>query len=173
MAALSQIIIMVLAFLGLKLFGNTILNPILFGLTGTLVVCVIFPLYWMVVRKEKSIGTLGITRKHSSISLLVGFLLGAFVFWGYYRTFGLSAAIIPALIMGIYSLWEVIFVYGWLQLRFEKPFGIIPAILLAGLCFALYHLGYGWSDIPGFIQLFIVGGVTGIIFRITKNILIL
>ena len=173
MAALSQIIIMALAFLGLKVFGNTILNPILFGLIGTLVVCVIFPLYWMVVRREKGIGTLGITRKYYSISLLVGFLLGVFVFWGYYRSFGLSVAIIPALIMGIYSLWEVLFVYGWLQLRFEKAFGIIPAIFLAGLCFALYHLGYGWFDVPGFIQLFIVGIVMGIIFRITKNILIL
>jgi hypothetical protein len=54
MAALSQIIIMALAFLGIKVFGNTILNPILFGLTGTLIVCVIFPLYWMVVRRGNS-----------------------------------------------------------------------------------------------------------------------
>jgi len=173
MAALSQIIIIVLSFLGLKVFGNTILNPILFGVMGTLIVCVIFPLYWMIIRRGKGLGTLGITRKHFSISLLAGFLLGVFVFWGYYRSFGLSATIIPAKVMGIYSLWEVIFVYGWLQLRFEKAFGIIPAIFLTGLCFALYHLGYGWFDIPGFIQLFIVGGVMGIIFRITKNILIL
>ena len=76
MAALSQIIIMALAFLGVKVFGNTILNPILFGVMGTLIVCVIFPLYWMIIRRGKGLGTLGITRKHFSISLLAGFLLG-------------------------------------------------------------------------------------------------
>jgi membrane protease YdiL (CAAX protease family) len=173
MAALTQIVIMILAFLGLKAFGNTIFNPILFGLMGTLIVGVIFPLYWMIVKREKGIYTLGITGKRWPISLLAGFLLGAFVFFGYYRSFGLDAAIIPALIIGLYSIWEVLFVYGWLQTRFEKAFGIIPAVFLAGLCFALYHLFYGWYDISGFIQLFVVGIVMGIIFRTTKNILIL
>lgn len=35
MAALSQITITILTFIGLKVFGKTILNPVLLGLMGT------------------------------------------------------------------------------------------------------------------------------------------
>lgn len=86
-------------------------------------------------------------------------------FFTYYQRFGITAAIIPALIVGIYALWEVVFVYGWLQLRFEEAFGIVPAGILAGLCFSLYHLAYGWYDLSGLVGLFIFGLI---FYRIQK-----
>lgn len=172
-AAFSEVLMMILAYLGLSLFGKTWLSPIIFNLLGTIGICVILPLYWMVVVRKKGLNILGITGRHWVISLAVGAFLAGGSLWGYYRSFGISMAVIPALIVGVYALWEVIFVYGWLQLRFEKAFGIIPAAILAGLCFSLYHLGYGLYDLFGLVALFIFGLIFAIIFRFTKNILIL
>jgi membrane protease YdiL (CAAX protease family) len=173
MAAFSVVLMMILAYFGITLFGKTWLSPIAFNLLGTIGVCVVLPIFWMVVVRKKGLDTLGITRRHWLVSLIAGVFLAGFTLWGYYRSFGISTAVIPALIVGIYALWEVIFVYGWLQLRFEEAFGIIPAAILAGLCFSLYHLGYGLYDFVGLVVLFIFGLIFAIVFRFTKNILIL
>ncbi len=173
MAVFSEVLMVILAYLGLIFFGKTWLSPIIFNLLGTIGVCVVLPLYWMVVVRKKGLDTLGITTRYWLVSLAVGMLLAGFSLWGYYRSFGISTVVIPALIVGIYALWEVVFVYGWLQLRFEEAFGIIPAAILAGLCFSLYHLGYGFYDLFGLVILFIFGLIFAIVFRFTKNILIL
>jgi len=81
--------------------------------------------------------------------------------------------LIPAGILGLYSLWEVIFVFGWLQLRFEEAFGIIPAVVLAGISFCLYHAGYGWFARAHLMSLFVIGIMMAMVFRMTKNLLIL
>ena len=66
-------------------------------------------------------------------------------------------------------LWEVIFVCGWLQLRFERAFGVIPAIVLASLSSAAYHIGSSpWEvliDIAGF------GVFYAALFRLTGSML--
>ena len=49
--------------------------------------------------------------------------------------------LLPHLIFNGLVLWEVLFVYGWLQLRFEKAFGYILAPILSALCFCFYHVG--------------------------------
>ena len=172
-AALSVVLLTILAYLGLVLFEGTWLSFIIFVLIGTVGVCVIFPLYWMVARRKKSLDTLGITTKHWLASLLVNVFLAGFSLWGYHRSFGISAAIIPSLIVGVYALWEIVFVCGWLQLRFEEAFGIIPGIILAALCVSLYHIGYGWIDLSILAGMLIVGVFMAAIFRFTKNILIL
>ena len=172
-AALSVVLMMILAYLGLVLFEGTWLSFLIFVLIGTVGVCVILPLYWMVVRRKKGLDTLGITTKHWLASLLAGVFLAGFSLWGYHHSFGISAAIIPGLIVGVYALWEIVFVCGWLQLRFEEAFGIIPGIILASLCGSLYHIGYGWLDFSILVGMFIVGVFTAAIFRFTKNILIL
>jgi hypothetical protein len=71
------------------------------------------------------------------------------------------------------TLFEEVFFRGYLQTRFEKSFGMILAILLSGLCFALYHIGYNnvRGDASELITLFGVGVVFSISFRITNNII--
>ncbi len=172
-AALSVVLLTILAYLGLVLFEETWLSFLIFVLIGTVGVCVIFPLYWMVVRKKKGLDTLGITPKHWLASLLVGVLLGGFSLWDYHRSFGVSVATIPSLIVGVYALWEIVFICGWIQLRFEEAFGIIPGIILAALCGSLYHIGYGYLDLSILAGMFIAGVFMAVIFRFTKNILIL
>jgi len=172
-AALSVVLMMILAYLGLVLFEGTWLSFLIFVLIGTVGVCVILPLYWMVVRRKKGLDTLGITTKHWSASLLVNVFLAGFSLWGYHHSFGISAAIIPGLIVGVYALWEIVFVCGWLQLRFEEAFGIIPGIILASLCASLYHIGYGYLDLSILVGMFIASVFMAVIFRFTRNILIL
>ena len=172
-AALSVVLLTILAYLGLVIFEGTWLSFLFFVLIGTVGVCVIFPLYWMVVRRKKSLDTLGITTKHWSVSLLVGVLLAGFSLWDYHRSFGISVAMIPSLIVGIYALWEIVFICGWVQLRFEEAFGIIPGIILSALSVSLYHIGYGWLDFSTLAGMFIASVFMAIIFRFTKNILIL
>lgn len=159
--------------MGLNIYGSSFLNPILFGLLGTVGVCTVLPLYWIVIYKRKNLSALGITNKKIIISLIISLLLGIFFFIDYYNNFQIDKTIIPAIILGIYSLWEVIFVFGWLQIRFEEAFGIIPSIILAGFCFCLYHFGYGWFDFSDLANLLIVGTFMAMVFRLTKNILIL
>jgi membrane protease YdiL (CAAX protease family) len=174
MAVFSQVLMMVLAYLGLNLFGKTWFgSSILFGLIGALGVGVILPLYWMVVIRERELKEVGITREKWLVSLIVSLILGGLLFWQYYRSFGINATTIPTFLVIAYTLWEVVFVCGWLQLRFEEAFGIIPGIILAGFCFSIYHLGYGWYDLPGLVGLFGAGLFLTIVFRFTRNILIL
>ena len=125
------------------------------------------------MRREKGLDTLGITTKHWLVSLLAGVFLAGFSLWDYHRSFGISVAMIPGLIVGIYALWEIVFACGWLQLRFEEAFGIIPGIILASLCGSLYHIGYGWLDFSILAGIFIAGVFGAVIFRFTINILIL
>jgi len=172
-AALSVVLLTILAYLGLILFEGTWLSFFIFVLIGTVGVCVLFPLYWMVVRRKKGLDTLGITTKHWLASLLIGVLLAGFSLWDYHRSFGISVAMIPSLIVGVYALWEIVFGYGWLQLRFEEAFGIIPGIILVALCGGLYHIGYGYLDLSILGGMFIAGVFGAVIFRFTKNILIL
>jgi hypothetical protein len=62
-------------------------------------------------------------------------------------------------------------VYGWLQLRYERAFGVLPAALLAGLSFAAYHAGtFSVAQLP---TLLVWGVFDGIAFRTTRNLLTL
>ena len=82
-----------------------------------------------------------------------------------------EAAIVRQVAFNALVFWEVFFVFGWLQLRFERAFGILPAIPLASLGFAAYH--FGTFPTEGLIELFQVGLVFAIAFRITRSVLAL
>ena len=76
--------------------------------------------------------------------------------------------LLPHLIFNGLVLWEVLFVYGWLQLRFEKAFGYILAPILSALCFCFYHVGS--FDPAEILTLFFSGLIFGVVFGFTKNI---
>jgi membrane protease YdiL (CAAX protease family) len=70
------------------------------------------------------------------------------------------------------SLFEEVFFRGFIQTRFEKAFGAIPAIMLSGLTFSLYHLGYpNYRNLKLLFVLFLVGMFFAIAFRITNNVI--
>jgi hypothetical protein len=81
---------------------------------------------------------------------------------------------LPSALFCALCLWEPFFIYCWLQLRFERAFGVIPGIILAGVCMGLYHVGtYPLLGMPGVVQLMLHGIFFGAIFRSTKNLLVL
>jgi len=67
------------------------------------------------------------------------------------------------------GLFEMLFIYGFLRMSFEKAFGIIPAILLTSVFYSLHHAGFQ----PEFLHLFLVGLMYCAVFYITKNMLVI
>lgn len=148
---------------------------ILYALVGATLFGVGLPVWWMVWRRGRSVADLGVTGRLLGLSLLLQLAFAAVQYY-----FTLSRAEIPemsalwplvalALTIGFF---EALFWRGWVQLRLEESFGILPGIVLGSALYALYHIGYGmnWSEI-GF--LFIIGLVYASIFRITKSVFIL
>jgi membrane protease YdiL (CAAX protease family) len=70
------------------------------------------------------------------------------------------------------GFFEAVFWRGWILLRLEEAFGIIPAILLGSASYAAYHIAYGMPA-SEMIFLFFIGIMFAVIFRLTKSIFIL
>lgn len=59
---------------------------------------------------------------------------------------------------------------GFIQTRLEKMFGIVPAIIVSGLMFSLYHLGYpGFRNFESLTLLFVVGMGFGLAYKLSGN----
>ncbi len=58
-----------------------------------------------------------------------------------------GVSLLPQILANVFMLWEPFFVFGWLQLRFERAFGILPGILLAGIAMGTYHLEHSGSPV--------------------------
>lgn len=134
-------------FTGLYYAGTHSRSPLvsflLLTLLGTGVVCVILPAFYVLRVRREDLESLGITRRLWWLALPLSAFLGL---GSLPALLGLAETrpgvpLLPHLIVNGLSLWEPFFVHGWLQLRFERAFGILPGILLAALCFGGYHLG--------------------------------
>ena len=59
---------------------------------------------------------------------------------------------------------------GFFQVRLEKAFGLVPALLISGAMFSLYHVGYpGFRNIQDLLLLFAVGTGFGLAFKLGGN----
>ncbi len=68
------------------------------------------------------------------------------------------------------TFFEELLFRGFLQTRFEKYFSTVPAIILSGLCFSVYHLGYpGFRGIVDLVVLFAVGTGFALAYRLSGN----
>jgi len=150
------------------------LNFITFGPVTLFGLGVLIPAVF-IVKQGKSMLHIGVTLRYALISIIIGLVLSVFQY-----TFTLANVNLPPMLNLIplvtmtltVGLFEAVFFRGFIQLRLEDSFGIIPGIIVASAMYALYHIGYGmsWSEM-GF--LFFLGLIFATIFRITKNILIL
>jgi hypothetical protein len=145
----------------------------IFVVIGNLILDVLLPAYYVLRVRNEPLAELGITTKRWKVSLLIS------VAWSAVGLRSLLPAIhqhpgahvLPQMIFNGLILWEPFFVFGWLQLRFERAFGILPAILTAGASLALYHVGTFPIQFVG--VLFVAGLLDGILFRLTRNLLTL
>lgn len=129
------------------------------------------------LRKEKSsLASVGIKK------------LGArqFVVLGAYIFFSVGGQLIPKLFAGEQIPWQLLpmgivplimttffeeFVFrGFVQGRIEQNFGWFPAIIVSGMMFSLYHLGYpGFRTMGDIFLLFAVGSGFAIAYKLSDN----
>lgn len=133
------------------------------------------PLYWTVIVRKRPVSDLGITTRLLGASLVIQVILA-----GIQYSAALSGAVFPPLseLLPLIALtltigfFEALFWRGWVQLRLEEAFGLMPALILGSALYALYHIGYGMSA-DEMVFLFFVGLMFAVVFRLTKNIFIL
>lgn len=82
----------------------------------------------------------------------------------------LPVCIIPLIMT---TFFEEFLFRGFIQTRIESAFNPIVAIIMSGLAFSLYHLGYpGFRTIPDLLLLFAVGLGFAISYKLSGNNLI-
>lgn len=144
------------------------------GLTAT-VLGIGIPLVWTVVYRKKPISDLGITLKYLWPSLVLQIVFSFFQYLGTFAKTSLPAfnelAPLIALSLAV-AFFEAIFWRGWVLLRLEEAFGLIPAIILSSVLYAVYHVGYG-MPLSEILFLFWIGILYAVSFRLTKSIFIL
>ena len=140
---------------------------------------IVVPIVYNNLVKKRPISEIGISKKHWKKSLLLGLIISFLLLTrpGMINiTIPSFMELLPLILFEIAAgLFFAMFFFGWVQMRFEKAFGAIPAILIAASLFSLHHIGYaGYSAyIPQIWAHFFGGMLLAIIFRITRNILIL
>lgn len=176
-AFLSYILVLSALYIAFQVFttARTAANFITFGPVGLALFGIGIPVFYMTLVRGRSLQDVGITVWQLIPSLVLCLILG----WDTFReTLGrtgwqMAREFVPLVFMALaVGLFEAVFFRGWLQLRFEEAFGIVPGLILAALLYSLYHLGYGMT---GREMLFLFGlGLTfGAVFRLTKSIFVL
>lgn len=141
-----------------------------FTLFTNLIVNVVFPAWWVVGYRKQPLSELGVTTRHWLPSLLISMAIAGFY------TLHLQPVLekedrLPRILYCALCLWEPFFIHGWLQLRFERAFGALPGILMAGFGLAIFHIGSPPSLL--LLDLFLSGIVFAALFRLTRSILML
>ena len=142
------------------------------------------PIAYNSLVKNRPLSETGISKKYWLRSLVLGLVLSAIVLIAPHSSSSpitFIAAVkaltftelLPLLALEITAgLFWVIFFCGWVQMRFERAFGAMPAILVAAAFFAIHHVAYGEPISLLYMGHFMGGLIHATIFRITRNILI-
>lgn len=134
---------------------------------GTLVPAVV-----VLRRRREGLDGLGITRRFLVLSLIVSAVLGA---GSAYQLCVLAAEqgipVLPHLLGNLMVLWEPLFVFGWLFLRWQRAFGWLPAIGLVGAGFALQHVGS--VPLAAVLSFGAFALAFAVVFALVRNLLIL
>ncbi len=82
----------------------------------------------------------------------------------------LPVGVIPLIMT---TFFEEFLFRGFIQSKFEKDIGALPAILVSGLMFSLYHIGYpGFRTLGDILLLFAVGVGFAVAYKLSGNNLI-
>jgi len=161
--------------------ANAVVFFLLWGPVSMFAAGIVVPIAYNSLVKKRPLSEMGISKKHWKKSLVLSLIVLAIVSSNSsnaraYARIPPFMELLPLISFEIVSgLFFAMFFQCWAQLRFEKAFGAIPAILIAAALFSLHHISYaGYSAyIPQIWFLFSCGTLGSIVFRITRNILIL
>jgi membrane protease YdiL (CAAX protease family) len=148
---------------------------LLYALLGATLFGVGLPLYWTTVIRKRPVADLGISRRRLGLSLALQLVFATLLYFVTLAKVELPpvAQLVPLLAMVLaIGFFEALFWRGWVLLRLEEAFGLIPAILLGSALYAAYHIGYGMSA-NEMIFLFFIGIMFAVVFRLTSSIFIL
>jgi hypothetical protein len=138
------------------------------------------PWFYALVVERSSLSGMGVTRKRWKLSLSLNCILGAFFIaavlaradWGAILQGEFWAA---TLVLLTGNLFELFLYYGFIHLRLERAFGVIPAILATAAIYSLWHVGTELTMVQqpwlGLGKLFLVGVMYQSVFSITRNLL--
>jgi membrane protease YdiL (CAAX protease family) len=164
--------------------ANVIIGPdlgggipyfLLYAVLGATLFGVGIPLYWMVVVRRRPLADLGITTRWLGLSILLQLAFTGFQYMGTLAQAQLPPIeqLVPLIALALtIGFFEALFWRGWVLLRLEESFGIIPAVLLGSLLYALYHIGYA-MPLHEIVFLFFVGVMLAVVFRLTRSVFIL
>ncbi|MEO7587413.1 MAG: hypothetical protein ABIS84_05235 [Arachnia sp.] len=132
----------------------------------------VIPSLVVLMQRREGLAGLGIRRRFLLPSLMISAVLGV---GSAYQLFSMAAAqgvpVVPQLVANLLVMWEPLFIFGWLFLRWERAFGWLPAILLTGVGFALQHIGSVPFEVALGFGVFAV--LFGVVFACVRNLAIL
>jgi hypothetical protein len=174
---LSWVLVVTAFYLAFQIFTTerVAANFIVYGILGIALCGVMVPVVWNTLVMRRPLSALGITKKYLTASILAGLVLTVIQYFMTLKNIELPIyrELLPLITMAVaVGFYENVFYRGWVQLRMEEYFGILPAILLSAVLYSLYHIGYGMPS-GEMITLFIIGLTFSTIFRLTRNIFIL
>jgi membrane protease YdiL (CAAX protease family) len=148
------------------------------------VICgVAIPWGYTLLAEQHGLAWIGIHRGQWKTSLVAGGVLAALlsliiVFGSNLRTINwMQFAKAVVVLNGAGGLFELFLYYGFLHLRLEKAFGVLPAIVLTSLLYVTWHTGTQLPLEPdvvlAVIKLFSVGLMYQAAFSTTRNLLII
>jgi hypothetical protein len=167
-AAASVLAMWCLYYFGSQAGGLTEILIFTIGIMLTLV-----GLICLYVRKVEhgNLASIGIHTRRLYPALGISLFLGANSLFYYFPLVqaqgGLAGDATYWLLWNMAMLWEVLFVYGWLQIRFERAFGTVLGIILATLSFVLYHVGS--LPVDQLAGMGIIGLIGAVLFKALKN----
>ncbi len=133
------------------------------------------PLYWTAVIRRRPIADLGLTTRWLGLSLLLQLAFAALQYAGTLAKAQLPPIqeLVPLVALALtIGFFEAVFWRGWVLLRLEEAFGLLPALLLGSALYAAYHIGYGMPA-SEMVFLFFIGLMYAAAFRLTRNVFIL
>jgi len=148
---------------------------ILYGVVAATLFGVGIPLYWTVTVRRRPLADLGLTTRWLGLSVGLQFVFAILQYVGTLAKVQLPPfeQLVPLIALALaIGLFEAVFWRGWILLRLEEAFGVIPAVLLGSLLYAAYHIGYA-MPMDEMVFLFFIGVMFAVAFRLTKNIFIL
>lgn len=151
---------------------DSIESIVLFLLVGNLGLTILFPLFYVCHLRDEPLADVGLTWMGWKRAVLVSTVVAVVLAPGLLFVDEPAAVLVPHCITIGLMLWEPLFVHGFLQIRFEQAFGLIPGIILASGGFVLFHVG---AVAPaGLVTLGAIGLVHAVLFRTCdRNLLVL
>jgi uncharacterized protein len=175
MIAVLYVAVVALFRVAFTVFGTDNVLGLFLCFAAGLLLGTVGPIAYQVWGRGADLHSLGLGLHNIALTVGLGLALAGVQFtmtlWGY----PLPAPVdwVPLLVMSIVvGLFEAVFFRGFIQGRLEASLGPVPAVAGAALLYAGYHVGYG-MPLGEMWFLLGLGVVYAIVYRLTRNILIL